>query len=78
MAYFWVTVVGQGSGTVQAKCVDEARVIGSQRGEVSSVETLPYAAVPVWSADPDTWTLCYDPQRCKGMTCCPKSYACSE
>jgi len=55
----------------------------SNTGDLRNGEVLPYPADPIiWQFDHPVIGICppfcTSPEKCKGRTSCPKSYACSE
>lgn len=48
--------------------------------KVKDVFTLPYPATPQLNPQDGYGcpAFCFSPEQCKGRTCCPKNYACSE
>ena len=79
MAYFWVKFATGRSAFIDAKNADHARAEAATLGKrvVLDVSTLPYPAMPQLNTT-DCPPFCHSPEQCKGHTCCPKRYACSE
>jgi len=81
---WWVSAKGFGSGCVEAFNENEARLIGADKlgGEVTDCDQLPYPASPRLNAYEHAFgvipSFCFDPHRCKGSSCCPKNYSCTE
>lgn len=87
MRYFWIRTE---SG--KAMCVDaeseeamRARAAEAGLGTVSVLGTLPYPAeprlalgTPGWGRDDACPSFCYAPNQCRGRTCCPQNYSCTE
>jgi hypothetical protein len=85
MRAFWLTFQGKPAGCVEAPSEAEARAIGeADRGTPAlTCDGIPYPANPrinkhidpKWGVCP---AFCYSPERCKGRTCCPQNYSCTE
>jgi len=85
---YWVTLTTGKACCVEAEDKESAMAAAKQHadGEVVSCDTLPYPAEPRithYERDYDGHkvacpSFCYTPEQCKGRTCCPKKYACSE
>jgi hypothetical protein len=79
MAYFWVKFTTGYPAFIDAKNEDHARAEAAtlSKREVKEIFTLPYPAEPQLNTT-DCQPFCYTPEMCKGHTCCPKNYACTE
>lgn len=92
MKAWWLTFTDgttaccEGESDYDAKTIAEKisgkTVAGGQFRDIAAVR-LPYPASPViWQLDHPVSgkcpTFCHSPNKCKGETACPQSYACSE
>jgi hypothetical protein len=77
MAY-WVTFEDRAPGSVEINKGENPRTVAAAFGTVKTVDPLPYPARPELRNVSGCPPFCYTPAQCKGRTCCPKSYACSE
>jgi hypothetical protein len=79
---YWVTFTNRKPGCIDCAPDDDPIAVASALGEIQTIDSLPYPADPVLHRDPNDKTpcpsFCYAPAQCKGRTCCPQSYACSE
>lgn len=85
MRPYWIRFTGRISGCVEAVNAKAAMKIAAKAtgAEPVGADRIPYPAeprinvfkYPEHGACP---SLCYSPERCRGKTSCPKSYACSE
>lgn len=74
---WWVTFADRSPGCVEGTRV-EAKAIADGFGAVSTMEPLPYPAVPRLGPRSDTPSFCTSPSRCAGRGSCPKPYACND
>lgn len=77
---FWVTFKSKPPVCVESSSESEAGGVAARLtgAEVLSVASLPYPADPRIGEKSDCPSLCYEPRKCAGRTCCPQRYACSE
>lgn len=83
---WWVVFEEAGSKCVEAFTEDEARAVAEELTGLKTVgaEQLPYPAEPRLTAyvhphlDQACPSFCYAPNTCKGRSCCPQSYSCTE
>ncbi len=68
---YWVTFADRSPGCV------ENDLDAAQFGKVLSIDSLPYPASPQLTKG-SCPPFCFQPQRCKGRSSCPRDYACSE
>lgn len=85
MNAFWIEFAGHASGCVEADSEEEARQIGTKvtDSEVVECSRLPYPANPrlnkqTYSSGVTCPSFCYQPEKCKGRTCCTERYSCVE
>jgi flavodoxin len=80
MNSYWVTFESQKSGCVDADTKELAEKIAENLGndKVKSCERLPYPATPRMNNISECPAFCITPEKCKGRSSCPLSYACSE
>jgi hypothetical protein len=77
---YWVTFSDRKPGSIEVSKGEDANAIARSFGDVKSIDILPYPADPKLNerGEHPCPAFCYSPRQCKGRTCCPKSYACSE
>lgn len=78
-AFYWVETDNNSAGCVQADSKEQATKIAEdlQVGKATAVNVLPYPASPYWNKINHP-SFCFQPNKCKGRSSCPRSYACSE
>jgi hypothetical protein len=89
MPAYWVTFKDRPAGCVEAQDETSALVAAriATRNNPVKAEILPYPANPRLVkkeyTDPkghkyNCPSFCYKPEQCKGRTCCPQRYSCTE
>lgn len=88
MPAYWIKFKNGKNGCVEALDETAAKVSGRMvtGSDVVSIDRLPYPAEPrlikVKHKHNDQEyhipSFCYTPEQCKGKSCCPKSYSCTE
>lgn len=85
MRAYWLTFEGHAAGCVDADGDYDAKRIGEHftKCKVTKAEGLPYPASPrIYAYDHPvigvTPSFCFQPEKCKGSSSCPRSYSCVE
>ncbi len=74
---WWVTLKSGGSACYEGtKDEVRKRIHVAGKGEISSIETLPYPADPRTEPHGPCPSFCYKPETCKGRTACPGRLSC--
>lgn len=75
--YYWITFSDGSAGSVTAKTVEAAKVVGFElkKLEVTNCQTLPYPARPQLH-ETGCPSFCNSPSRCAGGNSCPKRPSC--
>lgn len=79
MRPFWCKFKSHASACVEAANIDEAKAKATKEaGEPPlMISVLPYPATPILGAkESQCPEFCHQPERCAGLTCCPRRYAC--
>lgn len=83
MPAYWLKFEGKTSGCVEAANEEEAKQIGTNEIGAAVIECsrLPYPAEPrinhaEYKGGVVCPSFCYQPEKCKGRTCCPERHSC--
>ncbi len=80
MSYYYVRLSDGTNVSVTTGTKEEALSIATEATgkESKSADLLPYPSGKQVGPVMNCPSFCYTPEQCKGRSCCPKSYACSE
>ena len=76
---WWVTFKSGAAACYEGTRAEvEERIKAAGKGEIASIETLPYPADPRTEPMGKCPSFCYTPRECKGRTACPRKPCCTE